>query len=164
MDNSKVNCILDWPIPTCAKEVWRFLGLVQYISVFLPALVEHTALLTPLVWKECNTIFPMWTTEHHHTFEAIKALVVSCDCLTMIDHHNLGENKIFVTCDASQWHTSAVLFWTNMGDCQTSCLWKLSTSWHQTSLPCPWIRDAFNHMGPQKVAMWPPQFGIHNLH
>jgi hypothetical protein len=108
-DGSKVSRILEWPTPTSAKEVCRFLGLVWYITTFLPTLAEHTSLLTPLTRKECNVIFPKWTPEHHQVFEAIKALVVSHDCLTTVDHHNPGDNKIFVTCDASQRHTGAVL-------------------------------------------------------
>ena len=63
----------------------------------------------PLTCKECNTVFPTWTAELHHAFKAIKALVVSRDCLTTIDHHNPGDNKIFVTCDASQRRTGAIL-------------------------------------------------------
>jgi Reverse transcriptase (RNA-dependent DNA polymerase) len=108
-DNSKVSRILEWPTPTSTKEVRCFLGLVRYISAFLPALAEHTVLLMPLTHKECNTVFPAWTAELHHAFEAIKALVVSRDCLTTIDHHNPGDNKIFVTCDASQRCTGAVI-------------------------------------------------------
>jgi hypothetical protein len=108
-DGSKVERILNWPALTNAKEVRQFLGLVQYISTFLPALAEHTTILTPLTCKECNSIFPTWTTEHHNAFQAIKALVVSRDCLTMIDHQNPGNNKIYVSCNASQKRTGAVL-------------------------------------------------------
>jgi RNase H-like domain found in reverse transcriptase len=46
---------------------------------------------------------------HQTAFEAIKALVVSADCLTTIDHENLGDNKIFMTCDASDWRTGGTL-------------------------------------------------------
>ena len=108
-DGSKVEQILNWPTPKSAKEVRQFLGLVRYISAFLPALAEHTTVLTPLTRKECNKLFPPWTSEHHDAFESIKGLVVSCDCLTTIDHQNPGDNKIFVTCDASQKRTGAVL-------------------------------------------------------
>ena len=36
-------------------------------------------------------------------------MVVSRECLTVIDHDNPGQNKIFVTCDASDWRTGATL-------------------------------------------------------
>ena len=66
-------------------------------------------ILTPLTQKECNTSFPQWTLVHQYTFESKKHLVVSQDCLTTIDHENPGENKIFVTCNASKRWTGAIL-------------------------------------------------------
>ena len=101
-DDSKVKRILNWPALKAAKHVWQFLGVVRYISAFLLGLAEHTSILTPLTRKECNTTFPSWTSIHQYAFESIKRLVVSHDCLTTIDHENPGENKIFVTCDASK--------------------------------------------------------------
>lgn len=77
----------------------------------MPNLAEHTAILSPLTTKECNKNFPSWTGAHHTAFEAVKALVVSADCLTVIDHDNPGNNKIFVTCNASDYRTGAVLSW-----------------------------------------------------
>jgi hypothetical protein len=65
--------------------------------------------LMPLTTKEARKNFPTWTVEHQAAFDAIKALVVSWECLTVIDHGNMEENKVFVTCDASDWHTSATL-------------------------------------------------------
>ena len=59
--------------------------------------------------KEARRDFPIWTTEHQTAFEAIKALIVSHECLTTIDHANLGDNKVYVTCDASDWRTGATL-------------------------------------------------------
>ena len=108
-DRSEVEWILNWPTPKMAKDVCQFLSLVRYISTFLPALAEHTIVLTPLTCKECNRLFPPWMSEHHHAFKSIKALVVSCDCLTTIDHQNPGNNQIFITCDTSQKGTGAVL-------------------------------------------------------
>lgn len=108
-DVAKTEKILNWPTPRSAKDVRRFLGLVRYIGSFLPALAEHTSVLTPLTRKECNTIFPRWTALHQVAFEAVKSLVLSRECLTTIDHHTPGDNKIFVTCDASQRRTGAVL-------------------------------------------------------
>lgn len=108
-DGSKVEQVLNWQAPTLAKQVWQFLGLVHYISVFLLALVEHTAILTLLMKKECNATFPPWKLEHQCTFEAIKRLVLSHDCLMTINHHEPGKNKIFMTCNASKRCTGAVL-------------------------------------------------------
>jgi hypothetical protein len=53
--------------------------------------------------------FPPWTTEHQNAFEAIKVFIVSTDCLTMIDHEDQCDNKIFVMCNASDWRTGTTL-------------------------------------------------------
>jgi len=106
---SKVDKILDWPLPRNTTDVRSFLGLVRYISWFLPKLADFTCILTPLTTKEARRNFPPWTAEHQMAFDAIKALVVSRECLTTIDHANLGDNKVFVTCNASDWRTGATL-------------------------------------------------------
>ncbi len=107
-DGSKVDKILSWPTPASSSDVRSFLGLVRYISTFLPRLAEHTTVLNPLTCKEADANF-VWTTKHDHAFDAIKRLVVSHECLTTIDHNNLGDNKIFVSTDASDFCTGAVL-------------------------------------------------------
>jgi hypothetical protein len=80
-----------------------FLGLTRYIAAFLPALAEHTSVLTPLTTKECDRVFPVcqWETEHQKAFDAIKALVTGTECLTAIDYDDTTK-KIFVTTDASE--------------------------------------------------------------
>ena len=102
-NTSKVDRILHWPTPKCTTDEHAFLGLVRYIAVFLPKLADHTTVLTPLTTKECRKNFPDWNSDHQHAFETIKALVISAECLTTIEHLNPGDNKIFVTCDASDW-------------------------------------------------------------
>jgi hypothetical protein len=108
-DASKAKRILDWPIPKSTNDVRSFLGLVRYLDQFLPSLAEHTRLLTPLTTKLSETEWPGWDEKHQQAFDAIKRLVVSRDCLTTIDHDNMGNNKIFVTCDASDWRVGAML-------------------------------------------------------
>ena len=108
-NSSKVDKNLNRPVPKTSTDVRSFLGLVCYISVFLPDLAEYTCILTPLTTKESCKQFPAWMAEHQHVFEAIKKLVVSSNCLTVIDHKNPHDNKIFVTCDASDWRTGTVL-------------------------------------------------------
>ena len=53
-DPRKIGRILNWPQPTTATNVRGFLGLTRYIAAFLPALAEHTSILTPLTTKECD--------------------------------------------------------------------------------------------------------------
>jgi len=110
-NTSKVDKILNWPVPKSATDVRAFLGLVRYISVYLPKLAEFTTVLSPLTTKDVEKQFPTWTAAHQAAFNAVKALVVSRECLTMIDHLNPGNNKIFVTTDASDLRTGAVLSW-----------------------------------------------------
>jgi len=108
-DASKAKRILDWPIPKSTTDVRSFLGLVRYLDQFLPSLAEHTRELMPLTTKASETQWPGWNDKHQVAFDAIKRLVISRDCLTTIDHDNLGDNKIFVTCDASDWRVGAML-------------------------------------------------------
>ncbi|PSR72195.1 hypothetical protein PHLCEN_2v11934 [Hermanssonia centrifuga] len=107
-DNKKVEKILDWPVPRSAFDVRSFLGLVRYISNFLPALAQHTLVLNTLTTKEADKDF-IWTPAHFDAFEAVKTLVTSRECLTVIDHINMGANRVFVSCDASDRCTGAVL-------------------------------------------------------
>ena len=99
---------LDWPIPTSSTKVQAFLGLMRYIVSFLPKLADYTYILIPLTNKCAKTHFS-WTGDHQCAFESIKALTVEANCLTVMDHANPGENRIFVTCDTSDWCTGAYL-------------------------------------------------------
>ncbi len=108
-DSKKIEKILNWPRPRTVAQVRSFLGLVRYVASFLPNLAEHTTALTPLTTKEAELHFPVWNDKHQRAFNAIKELVTSRECLTVIDHDNLGNNQIFVSCDASDLRTGAML-------------------------------------------------------
>ena len=82
------------------------MGLVRYLVSFLPHLAEQMQILTPLTTKEAKLNFN-WNVQHETAFNAIKMFVVGLSCLTVIDHSTPGNNKIFVTCDVSDWHTGA---------------------------------------------------------
>ena len=110
-DPEKISRILDWLIPHSANEMRSFLGLVRYIADHIPNLAEHTCILNALTTKAADLKFPSWSGEHQGAFQAIKDLVISPQCLTTIDHDNPGNNRIFLTCDASGYRTGAVLSW-----------------------------------------------------
>lgn len=99
-DPRKVERITNWPTPTTAINVRGFIGLTRYLSPFLPALAEYTSVLTPLTSDDADKNFPAWTAEHQAAFNAIKHLVTSADCLTVIDYND-DTQKIFVTTNAS---------------------------------------------------------------
>lgn len=108
-DNDKVEKILEWPRPKSATDVRRFLGLTRYIAAFLPHLAVHTRVLNTLTTKECDKQFPAWNDEYERAFQGVKDIVVSRECLTVIDYDKLDENKIFITTDASDTTSGAVL-------------------------------------------------------
>lgn len=108
-DEGKADRILQWPTPTTAKEVRSFLGLVRYLATFLPNLAEHTTILDTLTRKECDKTFPAWTPKHQNAFDNIKRLATSSECLTTIEPSLMPNSKIFVTTDASDYGSGAVL-------------------------------------------------------
>ena len=108
-DENKTDRVTNWPTPTCAKHVHAFLGLVCYLSAFLPHLAEHTTVLDKLTTKECNKVFPPWEHRHQTAFDAIKKLAVSNKCLTTIDPSLMPNYKIFVTTDTSNTGSGTVL-------------------------------------------------------
>ncbi|KAJ3568702.1 hypothetical protein NP233_g5537 [Leucocoprinus birnbaumii] len=108
-DNKKIERISNWPTPTSAKEVRGFLGLVRFLASFLPQLAKYTQILNRLTEKECDYDFPEWTEAHQAAFDGIKQLVLSADCLTVIDHTLMPEYRVFVTTDASDTRMGAML-------------------------------------------------------
>jgi hypothetical protein len=108
-DEGKTDQIIQWPVPTSAKQVRGFLGLVHYLATFLPALAKHTAILDKLTKKECDKSFPQWTSKHQKAFDSIKQLATSTECLTTIDPGKMPKYKIFVTTDASDYGSGAIL-------------------------------------------------------
>ena len=68
-DNTKVQLIKDWPVPTNHKELQSFLGTVNYLSRFLAFLSDLCAPLQSLLKKDTQFV---WTSVHQHAFDQIK--------------------------------------------------------------------------------------------
>ena len=66
-------------------------------------------MLNPLTSKEAETNWPGWSMDHQMAFDRIKALVCSRECLIVVDRDALEDNSIFVSCDASDLRTGAML-------------------------------------------------------
>ena len=85
-NSRKADKTLKWLVPKSTTDVQAFLGLIWYISVFLPKLVDHTCVLIPCTTKDAHHTFLPWDNSHQKTFKAIKAFVVSREYLMVTDH------------------------------------------------------------------------------
>jgi hypothetical protein len=87
--------IRKWPIPSSYHDVQRFLGLVEYISRFLPNVSAYT---TPLSGM-CSKGLPfVWRALHEKCFETIKAIATQKLSLRPIDRED--PKPVWVVCDA----------------------------------------------------------------
>ena len=90
------------PRPESKKQLAAYLGMVQWVSRFLPALAEHTAAFSDVrkksaVWK--------WTEAHARAHERINALLQSPAWLRHVD----TTRPFFLSTDASDQAMGAVL-------------------------------------------------------
>ena len=163
-NKSKIQKILYWPVPTNPTEVQTFLGLIRYIAVFLPKLMDHMLLLTPLTNKMARSDFS-WTGDHQLAFESIKALVISADCLTIIDHTN-PEKRTKSSSPMMQVTGVQELAWPlkklgklppllYMIQCNLVLQKKLSNSWK---------RATCNHQSTKEVVLLGAQFTVYTDH
>lgn len=108
-DPGKIQAILDWPTPRNAKDIERFLGLVNYIMNQIPLLSIHSAAISNLThldekWR--------WGNVEETSFFNIKNAVQHHLVLKPIDWNSAKSNpnmKVFVVCDACPIGAGAVL-------------------------------------------------------
>ena len=81
-DPGKVNAIHALPAPTNITELQEFLGLVTYLSPFIPGLSTLTAPLWEMLKKDTDFI---WNCTYDITFEQVKEAVISDTTLRYLD-------------------------------------------------------------------------------
>ena len=81
-----------------------FLGLVRDLDMTV-----HTRILNAFTTKELEKEYPCWTAQAQTALTAVKRLVTGARCLTAIEHHNLGDKKILLPTNASNFRTGAAL-------------------------------------------------------
>ena len=94
-DAEKARAIAEMPPPTDVKGVQRLLGMIQYLSKFLPSLSDMTKPLRDLTQKETEWV---WDTPQQTAFEKLKQAVGNTPVLRF---YNLQE-EVTLQCDASQ--------------------------------------------------------------
>lgn len=91
----KLELIRKWPTPSSYHDVQRFLGLVEYISRFLPNVSAYT---TPLSGMCSNGLPFVWCGLHDKCFETIKAITAQKLSLRPIDRED--PTPVWVVSDA----------------------------------------------------------------
>ncbi len=106
-DPKKCDDIHKRPAPTNLKELQSFLGLVQYLSPFIPNLADKTKLLRQLLKKD--TLFE-WSAEHEKAFKEIKDAIDTDTRLRYFDPNQPCEIEV----DASMQGLGAALIQNGM--------------------------------------------------
>ena len=98
-----VKAVLEWPIPTCCKELESFLGFVNYHRSFITGLAGRAAILYELT----GTPKKKWTWSEKHTraFEELKKAVTSAPVLAFPN----SEDHFILDTDASDFAIGAEL-------------------------------------------------------
>ena len=77
-DPSKISAIKEMPAPQNKGELQSFLGMVTYLSPFIPQLSSHTATLRGLLKTDVEY---SWNATYQVTFDKLKSLV--CEDTTL---------------------------------------------------------------------------------
>ena len=77
-DDEKIAAIRDMPTPQSRAELQRFIGMVTYVSKFIPRLSDHTDPLRQLLRKNADW---QWNHEQEESFNRLKALLQSAPTL-----------------------------------------------------------------------------------
>nr|XP_054749950.1 uncharacterized protein K02A2.6-like [Lytechinus pictus] len=103
VDPSKTKAIRDFPAPRTVKELQRFLGMVNQVGKFLPALASISEPLRQLLKKD--NIW-CWTEVQQRSFKQIKEMLISTEVLAHYD----PELPTVIAADASCAGIGAILY------------------------------------------------------
>ena len=101
-DPKKVQSVVDWPCPTCLREVLQFLGLTNFFIKYIQGYANLTRPLTDLSKKNVSFV---WSNECKVAFSALKHALSSAPVLALPDPAMPFE----LVCDASGFGLGAVL-------------------------------------------------------
>ena len=101
-DPAKVQSVVDWPTPTCLREVLQFLGLTNFFIKYIQGYANLTKPLTDLSKKDVEF---NWTPLCNDAFNALKHALTTAPVLAIPDPSKNFE----LVCDASGFGLGAVL-------------------------------------------------------
>lgn len=104
-DPDKIKAILEYPTPTCRKEVRRFIGTCSWFRRFIPNFSSIASPLNKLTCSGKNAPKFLWNSDAAAAFQILKEALVTAPVLACPDF-NL---PFSVHCDASNYGTGAML-------------------------------------------------------
>ena len=104
-DPLKVVKVLEWGTPKDAKDIRKFMGLVNYLKKFTPQLAPHAQQLTRLTRK--NSAW-LWTKQQQDAFDSIKEICQNIQPLGSIDYSDHAP-PIWVITNASKTGIGGIL-------------------------------------------------------
>ena len=112
-DTDKLSRICDWQTPCNYNNIQWFIGLVNYVSTFLPNISMYTS---PLQSMTQNRAPFLWKPMHQWCFDMIKRICCNTPIIRPIDPNI--EDPIWVICDAFKTGIGAMY---GQGPTWTSC-------------------------------------------
>ena len=94
-DPEKIKAIIDMPEPQSRQDLQRLLGMVNYLSQYIPNMSEITAPLRTLLKKDTQWV---WYDEHRNAIEKLKQALTNS---TVLQYFN-QDKPITIQTDASQ--------------------------------------------------------------
>lgn len=105
-DQIKIEAIERLGIPSCKKQLQRFLGMINYLAKFIPNMSEITEPLRKLL---INNVEWSWEFEQQQSFDKLKKLLTSTPVLSYYDVNK----DVVLSVDASSKAFGAVLLQDN---------------------------------------------------
>jgi len=112
-DTDKLGRIREWRMPHNYNDVQRFVGLVNYVSSFLPNVTADTA---PLQSMMQNRAPFFWRLLHQRCFEMIKHICYKTPVIRPLDYKS--DEHVWLICDASKTSVGAMY---GQGSSWTKC-------------------------------------------
>ena len=96
-DQSKVDKVLNWPIPATVRQVREFLGLCRTMHIWIK---DYSSIIRPLTQLIRHNAELIWTEERQQAFEHIKTIITQAPVLRPINYDS--SNPVVLSVDTSQ--------------------------------------------------------------
>lgn len=113
VDPDKVRCILEMQQPQDVTALLRFLGMITYLTNYLPKLATVAEPLRRLTSRDAQW---QWENVHQSSFDALKTMITQAPVLQYFDVHK----DVVIQCDSSSVGLGAVLLQDGQPVCYAS--------------------------------------------